>query len=105
MIVRCDVLDDVMARDATVWPHRCQIASKCDPLFAAKNDPFDGAETGGAEPHIAEQSRSWRAAGGERGGMRGFFSASFRFRAPVCLKGGGTGRGWAGVVCRVREPP
>src|SRR6476620_4846036 len=40
----------------------CQIASKCDPLFAAKNDPFDGAETGGAEPHIAEQSRSWRAA-------------------------------------------
>jgi type IV secretion system protein VirB5 len=36
----------------------CQIASKCDPLFAAKNDPFDGAETGGAELHIAEQSRS-----------------------------------------------
>ena len=27
----------------------CQIASKCDPLFAAKNDPFDGAETGGAD--------------------------------------------------------
>jgi hypothetical protein len=49
----------------------CQIASKCDPLFAAKNDPFDGAETGGAEPHIAEQSRSWRAASGERAVMRG----------------------------------
>jgi len=50
----------------------CQIASKCDPLFAAKNDPFDGAETGGAEPHIAEQSRSWRAAsGGGRAVMRG----------------------------------
>ena len=49
----------------------CQIASKCDPLFAAKNDPFDGAETGGAEPHIAEQSRSWRAASGEREVMRG----------------------------------
>src|SRR6516162_10449694 len=42
----------------------CQIAPKCDPLFAAKNDPFDGAETGGAEPQIAEQSRSWRAASG-----------------------------------------
>jgi transposase InsO family protein len=49
----------------------CQIAPKYDPLFAAKNDPFDGAETGGAEPHIAEQSRSWRAAGGERAVMRG----------------------------------
>ena len=52
-------------------PPECQIASKCDPLFAAKNDPFDGAETGGAEPHIAEQSRSWRAASGEREVMRG----------------------------------
>ncbi len=51
--------------------NRCQIAPKCDPLFAAKNDPFDGAETGGAEPHIAEQSRSWRAASGEREVMRG----------------------------------
>src|SRR5450755_2963551 len=30
------------------------------PLFASKNDPSDGAETGVAEPHIAEQSRSWR---------------------------------------------
>ena len=36
------------------------------PGFAYKNDPFDGAETGGAEPSIAEQSRSWRAANGER---------------------------------------
>jgi hypothetical protein len=54
------------------WKTGCQIASKCDPLFAAKNDPFDGAETGGAEPHIAEQSRSWRAASGERAVMRGF---------------------------------
>src|SRR5258705_7911703 len=43
---------------------KCQIAPKCDPFFAAKNDPFDGAETGSAEPHIAEQSRSWRAASG-----------------------------------------
>ena len=28
--------------------------------------PRDGAETGVAEPHIAEQSRSWRAASGVR---------------------------------------
>ena len=56
---------------ATTADEMCQIAPKCDPLFAAKNDPFDGAETGGAEPHIAEQSRSWRAASGEREVMRG----------------------------------
>ena len=49
----------------------CQIAPNCDPLFASKNDPSDGAETGGAEPQIAEQSRSWRAAIGEREVMRG----------------------------------
>ena len=36
------------------------------PSLACKNDPSDGAETGGAEPPIAEQSRSWRAAIGER---------------------------------------
>ena len=41
------------------------------PSVACKNDPFDGAETGGAEPQIAEQSRSWRAANGEREVMRG----------------------------------
>src|SRR6266852_725482 len=41
------------------------------PLFASKNDPFDGAKTGVAEPHVAEQSRSWRAASGEQEGMRG----------------------------------
>src|SRR5712664_836175 len=49
---------------ASVTGVACQIAPKCDPFFAAKNDPFDGAETGSAEPHIAEQSRSWRAASG-----------------------------------------
>jgi hypothetical protein len=53
----------------------CQIAFNCDPPFASNNDPVsvrhDGAETGGAEPRIAEQSRSWRAAGGEREVMRG----------------------------------
>jgi hypothetical protein len=31
----------------------------------------NGAETGVAEPHIAEQSRSWRAASGEPEVMRG----------------------------------
>jgi hypothetical protein len=45
----------------------CQIAFNCDPPFASNSDP----ETGGAEPHIAEQSRSWRAASGEREVMRG----------------------------------
>jgi hypothetical protein len=49
----------------------CQIASNSDPRFASKNDPSDVAETGGAEPQIAEQSRSWRAASGEREVMRG----------------------------------
>ena len=41
------------------------------PRFATKHDPSDGAETGGAEPQIAEQSRSWRAGIGEREAMRG----------------------------------
>ena len=41
------------------------------PLFAPKSDPSDGAKIGVAEPHIAEQSRSWRAASGERWVMRG----------------------------------
>src|ERR1700687_1170441 len=59
---------DVFNRDVLVI---CQIAPKCDPLFASKNDPSDGAETGGAEPHIAEQSRSWRTASGKRDFMRG----------------------------------
>jgi hypothetical protein len=49
----------------------CQIAANSDPRFASKNAPSDGAETGGAEPQIAEQSRSWRAAIGEREIMRG----------------------------------
>jgi hypothetical protein len=42
----------------------CQIASNCDPLFVSKNDPLlackcdrsDGAMTGAAEPHTAEQA-------------------------------------------------
>ena len=55
-----------------VTRHRgCQIARNCAPLFASKTDPSEGAETGGAEPHTAEQSRSWRAAIGEREVMRG----------------------------------
>src|SRR4029077_13212590 len=67
---------------------KCQIAPKCDPLFAAKNDPFDGAETGGAEPHIAEQSRSWRAAGGGRGGVGGSLRGRFLCRGPCGSDGG-----------------
>ncbi len=50
---------------------RCQIARNCDPYFASKSDPSEVAETGGAEPQIAEQSRSWRAAIGELEVMRG----------------------------------
>ena len=50
----------------------CQIAPNCHPRFASKNDPCDVAETGVAEPQIAEQSRSWRAAIDDREVMRGF---------------------------------
>jgi hypothetical protein len=49
----------------------CQIASNYDPCFACKGDPIDVAKTGVAEPYIAEQSRSWRTASGEREVMRG----------------------------------
>ena len=49
----------------------CQIAPNSAPRLARKNAPSDVAETGGAEPQIAEQSRSWRAAIGEREVMRG----------------------------------
>lgn len=53
----------------------CQIAFNCDPAFASNNDPASvrngRAETGGAEPRIAEQSRSWRATSGEREVMLG----------------------------------
>jgi hypothetical protein len=63
------------AKRALTIAEGCQIAFKCDPSFASNNDPVsvrDGtAETGGAEPRIAEQSRSWRAAGGEREVMLG----------------------------------
>jgi hypothetical protein len=41
------------------------------PLFATNSDPSDGAKTGVAEPPIAKQSRSWRAASGKREVMRG----------------------------------
>jgi hypothetical protein len=50
---------------------RCQIASKSDPFSLARATPSEGAKTGVAEPHIAEQSRSWRGASGERGVKRG----------------------------------
>ena len=44
---------------------------QCRPPAGGKSDHSDGAKTGVAEPHIAEQSRSWRAASGEREVMRG----------------------------------
>jgi hypothetical protein len=52
---------------STATPFRGQ----CRPPAGGKSDPSDGAKTGVAEPHIAEQSRSWRAASGEREVMRG----------------------------------
>ena len=52
-------------------PHLASNRTQTRPPVASKNDPSDGAETGGAEPQIAEQSRSWRAAIGEREIMRG----------------------------------
>ena len=41
------------------------------PFSRPRTTPLNGAKTGGAEPHIAEQSRSWRAASGEREVMLG----------------------------------
>ena len=52
-------------------PTATPFASKADPLQACECVRSDGAETGVAEPHIAEQSRSWRAASGKREVMRG----------------------------------
>ena len=50
-------------RKALAFLH-CQIASKSDPISLARATPSEGAKTGVAEPHIAEQSRlapvSWR---------------------------------------------
>jgi multidrug efflux pump subunit AcrA (membrane-fusion protein) len=60
--------DEIAVGEAVVG---CQIALNPDPLLARKNDPSEIAETGGAELQIAEQSRSWRAAIGEREVMRG----------------------------------
>ena len=45
--------------------------TRLQPPVACKDDPSEVAETGGAEPPIAEQSRSWRAAIGGREIMRG----------------------------------
>jgi len=50
---------------------RPPFASKADPLQACECVRSDGAETGVAEPHLAEPSRSWRAVNGERWIMRG----------------------------------
>ena len=61
---------EIREREYFIWDEDCQIAANSYPLFASKNDPSDRAETGDAEPHIAEQSRSWRSASGEREVMR-----------------------------------
>jgi hypothetical protein len=50
---------------ATSLSNRIQVR----PLFATNSDPSDGAKTGVAEPPIAKQSRSWRAATPERVGF------------------------------------
>ena len=79
VVQRCDTITDRCVQlDEREEPDVRQLGdisvsnrTQVRPPFAAKNDPFDGAETGGAEPHIAEQSRSWRAASGEREVMRG----------------------------------
>jgi hypothetical protein len=47
-------------------PRNMNIGCSCCPA-----NHFLGAETGVAEPHVAEQSRSWRAASGVQGVMRG----------------------------------
>ena len=51
------------------------------PFQRPRMTPLDGAETGGAGPHLAEQGRSWPVASGEREFMRGPRSASFRCRS------------------------
>jgi hypothetical protein len=51
---------------------RSPLACKDDPATVSECFASDGAETGGAEPRIAEQSRSWRAASGEQEVMRDF---------------------------------
>jgi hypothetical protein len=63
-----EAIQDRYCLQGRIWvSNRIQVR----PHFASKNDPPDGAETGVAEPHIAEQSRSWRAASGEQEVMRG----------------------------------
>ena len=49
----------------------CQIAAKSDPRFAGRMSPLTEPRPAAAETHIAEQSRSWRAASGEREVIRG----------------------------------
>jgi hypothetical protein len=64
---------------STATPFRGQ----CRPPAGGKSDPSDGAKTGVAEPHIAEQSRSWRAASGEREGYARFLKRQLSF--PVSM--------------------
>ena len=62
-------------RVATKMSNRFQscppIACKEDPGAVCECFASDGAKTGVAEPHIAEQSRSWRAASDVQEVMRG----------------------------------
>ena len=94
----CDVVATILDSVRAVWPARLPLTMRLGaddfsengvrfddailsnriqlrPPLASKNDPTsvwcNGAEIGGAEPPIAEQSRSWRAAVGERKVMRG----------------------------------
>jgi hypothetical protein len=81
MVDRSQELEQRLEHQVSIDPHPpqqamdCQIAFNCAPPFAFNNDPAlvrdEGAETGGAEPHTAEQSRSRRAASGEPEVMRG----------------------------------
>ena len=67
--------DPGVKRTSRLVSNRIQLrppfAAKADPLQACECVRSDEAETGVAEPHIAEQSRSWRAASGKLEVMRG----------------------------------
>jgi hypothetical protein len=66
-----------------VLQHNLSNRTRLRPRFASENDPTDGAETGGAEPQIAEQSRSWRAVIGESGDYARFLKRQLSF--PVSM--------------------
>ena len=69
------VAAEFLRRLIAAVPYKVSNRIQPRPPVASKNDPTpvwsNRAETGVAEPHIAEQSRSWRAASGEPEVMRG----------------------------------